>query len=130
MIIFVGPYSPVGSCASPNLGAGRKIETVVRVLSRLDNDLVFINTAHNDEAMAKPRERSCEIAGVKVREILPTRWPCRRLGKFFNLLEVHFLARRLAKEGNPLFLWLYNGYAFESFFAKSLREAIGHTSIF
>lgn len=125
MIIFVGPYSPVGSCPSPNLGAGRKIETVVRVLSRLDNDLVFINSAHNDDVMSQPQERFCEIAGVKVRELLPTRWPSRKLGKLLNLLEVFFLARRLAKQKTPVLLWLYNGYAFESLFAKSFTSVAG-----
>ncbi len=122
MIVVVAPYSPIGRADNPHLGAARKIEIVVSLLSRLDSDIVIVNSAHNEERVQSFRVDTEIIGDVPVREIS---LPClnnRQFGKLFNLMQVRHAVNRVFGMGKPTMIWLYNAYAFESLFALTVRK--------
>jgi len=130
MILVLAPYAPLGMSPQPHLGASRKLEAVLRVLGRIDPDLVLVNSAHNRRA-ATWRQRTPwhwsehRIAGHTVRQLEP---PCAAqatFGKAWNLLEVGEAARRIADLGQPRLIWVYNPYAFEALLALRLMQKIG-----
>lgn len=123
MLLVVAPYSPIGS-PSPNLGAARKLENVIKVLSSIDSHIVLLNTAHNHCNTNWFSQDEVSIDGTQVLQItLPTlRW--RILGKFFNLLHVSLAISRVLKIGVPKLVWLYNGYAFESLAGLKIKKRL------
>ncbi len=129
MIVLVAPYSPLGISIAPHLGAARKIEFVLKVLARLDPELVLVNSAHNETVARSGCQRQIKVAGITVTEVLPRRWPVRRMGKLLNLFEIRSLASAVAQLGQPQLLWIYNGYAFETLFAKAFRQQKACTTI-
>lgn len=118
MILVVAPYSP-GGCEQPNLGAARKLESVLAALHAIDEDILFVNSAHNRTARAGMRQERATIAGIRVRLItLPTQ-RSRPLGKLANLAACPCHVRHfLAAEPRPRLVWIYNGYAYETRFAR------------
>jgi hypothetical protein len=109
-IVIVAPYSPPGECAVPVLGAARKIEGVVGVLSRFGRPLWVVNSAHNVTRTQCTRIDIREINGVRTTVITPFTLASRRLGKLGNILAAEWFAR-FFKRGVGL-LWVYNSYAF------------------
>jgi glycosyltransferase involved in cell wall biosynthesis len=104
----------------PVLGAARKIEGVVGVLSRFGRPLWVVNSAHNVTRTQCTRIDIREINGVRTTVITPFTLASRRLGKLGNILAAEWFAR-FFKRGVGL-LWVYNSYAFEARFALALRK--------
>jgi glycosyltransferase involved in cell wall biosynthesis len=130
MILVVAPYSPIGS-KNPNLGASRKLETIINVLSRVDKNIFLINSAHNMEVerWEGVRERKIEISGVNVVEFTPRLYKNRPLGKLFNLFDISNLINLIESKGVPSLIWVYNGYAFENFTIKALKKRFNSRAI-
>lgn len=125
MIIIVAPYSPVDRCAVPHLGAARKIEAVIEILTRRDPFIVLVNTAHNSNVKSSLTITRTKIGDVEVVELTPPTSRSRRVGKFLNILDVPAVAEAMLKLGRPGLVWLYNGYAFESRFGRFIQNKIG-----
>jgi hypothetical protein len=125
MIVVVAPYSPVGRAVNAHLGASRKLETVISILSRLDSELVLVNSAHNETEPAPLAVSNAQIAGVSIIEITPPVSNNRTIGKLKNVLNVDVVFEEVRKLGRPNLVWLYNGYAFEMRFALAARRKLG-----
>jgi glycosyltransferase involved in cell wall biosynthesis len=124
LIVLVAPYSPSGS-TTPALGAARKIEAVINILSRRDQDIVLVNTAHNSSVKAPLSAVRQEIGRVSVLELTPRTVSSRRLGKLLNIIDVPAVAEAVLKLGNADLTWLYNGYAFEARFGRLVQRKTG-----
>ena len=115
MIVVVAPYSPVELSSKPHLGAARKIELVIKALSRIA-PVVLINTAHNSK---NEPAKVCDMSladGINFKMLTPRCHSSSSVGKLLNLFEVRSTWKTLLMLGNPKLVWLYNGYAFESLF--------------
>jgi glycosyltransferase involved in cell wall biosynthesis len=123
-IIVAAPFSPEGSGTLQHLGAANKIRAVIRILARGGRRMILLNSAHNDERLARSRTESFEVAGRVVESIIPFTLPVRPVGKLGNLLASRSYAGRLAQE-NPALVWVYNGYAFDSAVGLRLARAAG-----
>ena len=124
MIAIIAPYSPPSRLNAANLGASRKLETIILVLSKLDNNLVLVNSAHNETKAATFTTQRVTIAGIELTEITPPTYPNRALGKLKNLFCIDQMLNELKKYGQPQFIWLYNGYAFEMLFALKAKKTL------
>ena len=113
MIIIVAPYSPVGSTSAAHLGAARKIEMIISVLSRTGSDIVLINSAHNGSGPAPQVVRQIMIASTLVTEITPPMSSSSKLGKLKNIFFANQVFASIEQLGSPKCIWFYNGYAFE-----------------
>lgn len=125
MIIIVAPYSPAGRSQTPHLGAARKIETVVDILSQFGMPIVLVNTAHEQEVAAPTAVCGARIAGITVTEVTPPTYLKRRRGKLRNIFDVAQVAEVVVALGKPRLVWLYNGYAMESRLGVELRRRCG-----
>lgn len=121
MIVVVAPYSPSGRSVPTNLGAARKIESVIRMLSEHGAEVVLVNTSHDSEAAPLSLVRNV-VGGVSVLEVTPRTYNGRKLGKFRNLFGVPKVVDVVLELGQPELVWLYNGYAFESRFGRLIRK--------
>ncbi|MEY2890689.1 MAG: hypothetical protein RJA98_597 [Pseudomonadota bacterium] len=118
-ICIVAPYSPVGT-DSPNLGASRKLETYISILSKIASRIVLVNSAHNSTGFARTKVAERQIAGAAVTEICPPQLPNRQLGKLAQLFIARRLAKAVQKKYSPELTWLYNGYSFECIFGSQI----------
>ena len=114
-IVVVAPFG-----ASPALAPTSKISPVLGVLARFGRRIILVDSAHKRAAFARGSISRLRLAnGAHIIRWVPATLPCRRVGKFFNLLQANGIARRLAKE-EPQLVWLYNSYAFEAQVALAL----------
>jgi len=118
MIIIVAPYSSIEDFASPHLGAARKIELIVGLLSQIDKNITLINSAHTGPINAKPAVAYADVGGVIVRVITPPIYKSRMLGKLINIFQVQSVLSLIPNTEKPNLLWIYNGYAFEMNFVR------------
>ena len=125
MIVFVAPYSPPGRTRLSHLGASRKIETVIKVLSRICQDVVLVNSAHNDNGPEPLKVCRSRVGQIEVTEITPPLFRSRSVGKLQNLFSVNRVLDILRDVGKPELFWFYNGYAFEMLFASSASRRFG-----
>ena len=116
-IFVIAAYSPPGKSSLAHLGGSKKIESVLRVLHKLNKRVVLINTAHNEVSFHNCGLRREIIAGNKVITVTPFTIFNRKLGKFLNLFFAVWYALRFRKSTKHFLLWCYNGYAFECLFA-------------
>lgn len=111
--VLIAPYSPSGRAAHVHLGAARKIEFVIELLTTMSDRVTLVNSAHNGLRWRRSRTAPLVLSsGVTVMEHIPFEIPIRPIGKVLNMLwplSVTTLLRRL----KPDLLWLYNGHAFE-----------------
>lgn len=116
MIVIVAPYSPPSRGALTHLGAARKIETVIDILSELGAPIVLVNTAHDLAYKAAIDLKQTQISNTSVLELTPPCYSTRKWGKLLNLFDVHKVANAIQNigTGKPNLVWLYNGYAMES----------------
>src|SRR5436190_1629004 len=111
-IVFVAPYSPIGSCDKPSIGASTKIVALLRILSSFNRPILLLNSAHNRLVNAKGRVRRLNVSGKRaVVQLEPFTLRVRPVGKLSNLFCARQLAERLANL-DPVLVWAYNGYAF------------------
>lgn len=122
MIVLSAPYSPQGRKGMVNLGASRKLETIISILSHLDSKIVLINSAHNGCAPAPLQISQAIIGGVTLMEITPPLSARRSLGKLKNIFCVDKVLDAVQEMGKPQCFWFYNGYAFEMRLAKMARR--------
>jgi glycosyltransferase involved in cell wall biosynthesis len=120
MILVVAPYSSIHS-RMPNLGAARKLETIVRILSAIDSDVVLVNTAHNSDSRSGIRDDVVSMSGIKVRQITPETYSSRTVGKLLNLFQINHILSIIRNIGRPALVWIYNGYAFEAIAARRVH---------
>ncbi len=123
MILVVAPYSPPSRQGAAHLGASRKLETIVSILSKLDSSVVLVNSAHNNTVPASIEVSEVNIGGVDLIEITPPIYSKRVVGKLKNLFDVDRVLDVIKKYGSPQFIWLYNGYAFEMLLAAKAQKA-------
>lgn len=121
MIVFIAPYASGNSTAS-SLGGARKIETLLKVLSSLDRDIVLVNSAHAEKGPAGLRVLKGEVSGVPLTEIRLPLFFQRTMGKLINLAQSKLVEKAIAALGKPDLIWIYNGYAFESILARNLKK--------
>lgn len=121
-VIVVAAYSPIGSFEDLSPAASKKIELVIRMLSRLGERLILINSAHNSTQINRTTVKTDSIAGKRVIVITPFTLQNRKLGKALNTFIATKLARRLAKRASRL-LWLWNGSIFESLFSMAFLKS-------
>ncbi|WP_139751867.1 glycosyltransferase [Aeromonas media] len=122
MIVIVAPYSPPSRYKDSHLGASRKLETIVSVLSKLDSKLVLINSGHGRVDVAPLSVSNAKIAGVELIEIIPSTSSNRQIGKFKNILCINSVLNEVEKIGKPTAFWFYNGYSFEMALALKSRK--------
>jgi glycosyltransferase involved in cell wall biosynthesis len=130
MIVIVAAYTPPGSAGSAHLGASRKLEMIISILSRLNFKIVLVNTAHNDNRIAPICVNNSVINNVELTEITPTISNSSKFGKLKNLFDVTNIIRLIEKIGKPEIFWLYNGYAFEMLFALKAHKVFVAPIIF
>lgn len=125
MILVVAPYSPIELSKTPPLGAARKLEVVVGLLSRID-DVVLVNSAHNQLERRPLQVEQRRIDGALVTMIVPPTRVSRPLGKLQNLFQIREVLDALpSQKGPPKLAWLYNGYAFECRFGTAVQKRFG-----
>ena len=122
MIVVVAPYSPIGLSATPTLGAARKLQAVIGLLSTMGK-VVLVNSAHNALTRAPLRVETIRIGELSVPMIIPPVFASRPVGKLLNLLQLNQVMRALRAFGRPRMAWLYNGYAFENLMAGALSRS-------
>lgn len=122
MIVFVAPYSPAGRDGNAHLGAARKIETVLALLSEMDSDVILVNTAHSHRESPPLFESKLKLAGAQIREIFPPIYSSAKYGKLRNLFDVRKVADHIMQSCAPGLVWLYNGYAMESRLGLELKR--------
>lgn len=122
MILVVAPYSPPSREGSAHLGASRKLETIISILSRLDATIVLVNSAHNETTPSAIKVDKVKIGGVDVIEITPPTYSKRAIGKLKNLFDVEQVIQAIKQYCSPRFIWLYNGYAFEMRLARNAAK--------
>ncbi len=123
MILIVAPYSPVSLSSKPHLGAARKIEMIVEALARVDSDIFFVNSAHNDLNVEVGIKRK-NIGGVEVNHFSLKKSIFSKFGKFTSLFKVHEILGECLTFGVPRLVWIYNGYAFESLFSSAVKKRL------
>lgn len=121
MILIIAPYSPLNRGCPTNLGASRKIESVISILSKLDPVLVLLNSAHNEIRLSPLSENNVVISGVCLIEITPPTFINRPLGKLLNIFNIESVFKAIERFGTPKLVWFYNAYAFEMRFALRAR---------
>lgn len=121
-VIIVAPYTPIGSYKYSSLGGAKKIELVIRMLSRLSKRIILINSAHNLTGFNQTTVKALTIGGVRVIVITPPTLPNRKIGKAANMFMASHFAKRLAKLSVSQ-LWIYNAYVFESLFALAFLQS-------
>ncbi|MEI8210430.1 MAG: glycosyltransferase, partial [Methylococcales bacterium] len=107
-----------------NLGASRKLETIFSILFKLDTNLVLVNSAHNEVMVTALSTQKVTIAGIELIEITLPTYNNRVRGKFKNLFAINQVLNEIKKIGQPDFIWLYNGYAFEMLFALKAKKTL------
>jgi len=122
MILVIAPYSPPSRLTNANLGASRKLETIIYNLSKLDDKIVLVNSAHNTLEKTAILTETVTVAGIELVEITPPTIKNRALGKLKNLFCMAQVLDEIKKIGQPQFIWLYNGYAFEMLFAIKAKK--------
>jgi glycosyltransferase involved in cell wall biosynthesis len=123
-IVVIAPYSPIGSCDLPHLGAAKKISAILNLLSMFGRPVVLINSAHNRNINSWGQVSQDVHGGKNITVVTPfTIWN-RRLGKLCNLLGTSRLAHKI-NDCKPALVWIYNGYAFESKLALELHALCG-----
>ena len=125
MILIVAPYSPPNRHGSVHLGASRKLEAIISVLSKLDDRLVLVNSAHNDVRASPLSCSEAIVGGVALTEITPPTCTRRGLGKLKNIFDVEKVLSTIEALGTPRFIWFYNGYAFEMRLAAKAQKRFG-----
>lgn len=113
MIVIVAPYSPPNRTGYVHLGASRKLEAVVSILSRLNFQFVLVNSAHNANQISPISVKNSKIGNVNLLEITPPISSNSTIGKLKNIFCVDQILSEIKKLGIPKLIWFYNGYAFE-----------------
>lgn len=124
MIVIIAPYSPPSRLINANLGASRKLETIISILSKLNKKIVLVNSAHNLTKATPASTQQMTVAGIDLIEITPATYGNRLLGKLINLFCIDQVLKEIKKIGQPEFVWLYNGYAFEMLFALKAKKIL------
>ncbi|MCF2487364.1 glycosyltransferase [Dyadobacter sp. CY347] len=126
MIVLVAPYTGYNKSGDVHLGASKKIRFVISVLSKLSNDIILINSAHNALEKNALVKRKIVIDGVSLTEILPPTIQRRAVGKLLNLVNINEVVEQLEIEEQtgkaPELFWFYNAYAFEMLFANKVSK--------
>ncbi|WP_416050611.1 hypothetical protein [Cupriavidus basilensis] len=124
MILFVAPYHYPEE-ARGSLGAARKIELILEQLAGIDEDIVLINTngTRNGGGLDLVEKR---IGNVYIRELALPYLFNETITKIKSLFLASWLVNHILKSfGSPRFIWLYNGYAFESVFGRISKKKLG-----
>lgn len=114
--LVLAPYSPAGSPIAA-LGAARKIRGVLAALQGCFDQVVVVNSAHNDEERLPAAWDNLKTEQGGIAAYLPPRWPSRPIGKMLNLVGVRRdVEAVLGRFPKPGLVWIYNSYAYEALF--------------
>jgi glycosyltransferase involved in cell wall biosynthesis len=114
--VIVAPYSPVSTSGLSNLAAAKKIESVIRVLSKKAKRLVLVDSSHSDVMFSKTKVTREVVGGIGIIVVTPFRFPIRPVGKLLNFLFPIFSNLRNKYSHKKNILWLYNSYSFEALY--------------
>lgn len=129
MIIFVAPYF-APEMARGSLGAARKIELILEQLARIDGEIIFVNTGGINKG-ARWGAHDRKIGSVSVREIEMPFFFNATITKIAAIMSVGRLVDQIIKDfGSARFVWLYNGYAFESMFGRIAKRRFNCPVVF
>lgn len=117
MILIVASYSPPDREGVAHLGASRKLEVIIKIISQLDSRLILINTAHNEKIPSSVLVKNSSVGGVDLLEVIPSIYFNRTIGKLINIFFSGEVLNLINRYGRPKFIWFYNAYAFEMRFA-------------
>jgi glycosyltransferase involved in cell wall biosynthesis len=128
MILLVAPFDANNPEDSPFIAASKKIHLIIKTLSKIDNNIVLINSSHWSN---KPSHLKFDIKKTyldcDIKIITPRVFRNRFLGKISNLYTIKSIySKIIRKYGTPSLIWIYNGYAFECKFATFAKKTLGN----
>jgi glycosyltransferase involved in cell wall biosynthesis len=123
-VVLIAPLAP--DRAIESLGATAKLEMVIRMLRNLGFAVHLVDSSHPRLPpgrlwAAAIHGRPGRIEGEVVIWSRPFCIASRRLGKLLNIFLAGFFVARLAAL-RPVFIWIYNAYAFEGRLALKLTS--------
>ena len=122
-VVFVAPYAP--DVPSRHLGAARKIELIIGLLSSLGFRVHLVDSSHSSERWTRAIfGDECQVGETKVSLWRPVLLRKRAIGKLVHVAFAARFARKLSRT-KPTVVWLYNSYAFEARVGLSLKAATG-----
>lgn len=118
MIYFIAPYS------KKFLGASRKIELLLGILSKIDSDVVLVNSWVDTDNTASFIELWVDDKLVRVPQyFLPAKSKNRLIYSCINFIELDSIVNKVINDlGKPDRIWLYNCYFLETHLALKLQR--------
>ena len=131
MILVVAPYSGDFPENTQFLAGSKKIRSVIKILSRIDSDIVLLNTGHQ---IAENRPQKVEVIDFDgqclIRVVTPATNKNPYLGRLFNIANAYSITEVvIGGFGVPDVAWFYNGYAFEMRVARFLNKNFGTKTV-
>lgn len=126
MTYFIAPYS------KQFLGASRKIELLLGILTKIDTEVILINSWIDNENVASHIDLVFDGEEVSVRQyFLPAKSKNRLVYSLINYFDLHSIQKQLVRDiGKPDRIWLYNCYFLETHLALKLKNSFGSQLIF
>lgn len=118
MIYFIAPYSKFF------LGASRKIELLLGILTKIDQEVVLVNSWVDTDNTASFIKVLVDEKEVRIPQyFLPAKSKNRFLYSCINFIELDSVEKALVNElGKPDRIWLYNCYFLETHLALMLQK--------
>ena len=120
MILIVAPFTYPSENMQINLGANRKLEMIIEILSDC-GPIFLVNTSHPLKSTNNIIIKKKKISNINLIEIVPKCYKSKKFGKFLNLFQTESIIKAIKAFGRPKFIWFYNGYALEMILAKKLN---------
>ncbi|MFM5023033.1 glycosyltransferase [Aeromonas rivipollensis] len=131
MIVFIAPYLPPNRLGPTHLGASRKIELILSILSKIDNEIVLVNSSQSSNEGGGVKTQTSRIAGVDLIEILPpSLFSSSLINKVYNLFFIRKTLKAVSDLGKPNLILFYNGYAFEMLFSLISKSHFNAPHVF
>jgi hypothetical protein len=126
MILLVAPFDAKNPEFSNFIAASKKIHLIIQILSKIDDNIVLLNSSHWSNTTSKIRfERKITYLNCHIQVVTPRIYRNKFIGKFLNLYSIKYIYSNIIKKyGIPKAIWLYNGYAFESKFASYAKKCL------
>jgi hypothetical protein len=126
MILLVAPFDGSNPENSPFIAASKKIHLIIYTLSKIDEDLVLLNSSHWTKSTNNFKiETKFTYLNCKIQIITPPTFRFHFFGKLINLFTIKSIySKVITVFGKPKFIWLYNAYAFESKFANYAKKCL------
>ena len=126
MTYFIAPYS------KQFLGASRKIELLLGILSKIDSDIVLINSWVDDENTKDHLQIITDGNLINIQQyFLPTKSKNRLVYSLLNYVNLELIVNQTKGAlGKPDMVWLYNCYFLETMLALKFKDNFNVQLIF